>query len=422
MHAAFHIPRDNHIKLFAPLIDFLLQRGEKVSILCDYCLTEKQLGIKAYQFPAVEKIPQFRDKPDIYSFKSAEELAEIVKKNCIDVMFFVNFPPIEKELKLLLGRDKYPILIAELQHYYDMMLLKKDVLPADVIYFYSDSWLHWWRKYIAEHKQIADSQIGDFFEKLESKKSVVGFPELDQAAGLDREKICRKYNLPTDKKIVLLMPFPAFSSLWIDAVYKHQPKILKRVKLFLRGATEYLPDIERGIDDFAVVKAIRKFCDKNDGFFVAKGRLKNPVPKYVEKMADRLFFDKGFYPFFSLELLAISSIMLSFCSMAVLESVALNVPSVCIIPHKNKLWQPYEILGLPDDFKTVSGSIYNMPGAVELKTAEEVIFDFPNENFERYKIIPQARKNYVEKFLGFDDFSASARIYEDLHRRLKGVL
>ena len=418
MHVGFHLPRDNHIKLFAPLVELLLGKGCEVSILCDHRVKAKKMGIKAYQFPSVEKVPKFKYAPKICVFNSVGELAGIVKQNKIDVVFFVNFPPLSSQLKTLLAKENYFFITAEMQHYYDIMLLEKDISVVDVIYCYSKSWVESWKEYVAKHKQILGKSKENYFQEIDSKIRLVGFPVISQVGEYDRNSIREKYNMPLDKKVVLLMPFPKFSSVWIDSVYRPQSKFLKKAKLIFKGAKEYLPDVEKGIDDLAVTRGLREFCDKNNALLVTKGRIKNPVPKYVEKMSDRIFFDDCFHPYFTLELLAIADLSVSFCSMVVLESIAIGTPSICIMPHEDRIWQPYEVLGLPSEFKMGKGSIYNFPGVAYMKSAEHMSRRFGHETFEDYEIEPLCKSGYVEKFFGFNDFEACSRIYADLCQRL----
>lgn len=418
MNIGFHIPRDNHIKLFGSLIDFLLEKGCNVSLFCDYSIAASKMKKKAYQFPAMEKIPKFKKALAVCAFRNTAELAGIIQKNNVRAVFFVNFPPIAKQLKEVLEKKQYSFIAADLQHYYDIMLLGKDLSNTDVVYSYSKSWEKWWKEYIVSHNSVPESSRDDLFKEIDNKIIVVGFPEVDQTVTFKDKPIRRKYNIPENKKIVLLLPFPVFSSVWINSVYKPQPALLKKMKLLWYRALEYLPDVQKGIDDFEVTKAIRAFCDKNDALLLVKGRIKNPVPRYVRAMADKVLFDECFHPFISLELLFIANLSISFCSMTVMESVLTQTPSICLIPRDGALWQAYEDLGLMDDFRLKQASCYNFEGVVYNESVENLILSFEKKTFADYRLHGENRKKYIEKFLGFDDCQASKRIYEDLCRRL----
>ena len=418
MNVGFHIPRDTSLKLFGALIDFLLEKGCGVSLFCDYRIKASKMKGKAYQFPAVEKIPKFKKTLSVYAFNNTEELGRIVQKNNIRIVFFVNFPSIAKELKVILDKKNYSFINAEFQSFYDHFLLRKDISTTDVVYSYSINWEKWWKEYIILHHVVPEASRAQLFDDIAKKTTIVGFPEIDQIAKFEEKAIRRKYNIPERKKVVLMMPFPAFSSVWINSVYKPQPSLLKKLKLFWYRACEYLPDVQKGIDDLGVTKSIRAFCDKNDALLLVKGRIKNPVPKYVRRMADRLFFDECFYPFITLELLFIANLSISFCSMTVMESILTQTPSICVIPRPGTLWEAYRRLGLMDDFLTGPGSSYNFKGVVYNETAENLVLGFGEKTFEDYGLHNENRKKYIEKFLGFDDCQTSRRIYEDLRRRL----
>jgi len=134
-------------------------------------------------------------------------------------------------------------------------------------------------------------------------------------------------------------------------------------------------------------------------------------------MADFLFLDESFYPFTTLELLFISNLTIAYCSMTILESALMGIPSVCIIPKPGKLWPGYEVLDGMTDFLAEPGSFYNFEGVVYNFDAENFVSDFPQKTFEDCRLNPEKKKNFVKKFLGFDDYNTGRRIYEDLLKR-----
>jgi len=418
MNVGFHIPRDNSIKLFAPLVDLLLENNCKVTLFCDYTQKPSEMGYKAYQFPAVEKMPKFKRQVNTVPFKNTAEVERIIQEEKISVCFFTNFPPIADELKTNLKKKGHSLITAQLQHYYDLLFLKRNISNTDAIYCYSRNWIEWWKKYVVLKNMVGEPAREQFFKDIDKKCVVTGFCELDQVKDFKAGEIRKKYNIPVNKKVVLLMPFPfRLSSVWLNSVYTPQPAFLKRLKLMWHRAGEYLPDVYKKIDDLEVTKAIRAFCDRNDAVLVVKGRIKNPIPKYVRKMADFLFLDESFYPFTTLELLFISNLTIAYCSMTILESALMGIPSVCIIPKPGKLWPGYEVLDGMTDFLAEPGSFYNFEGVVYNFDAENFVSDFPQKTFEDCRLNPEKKKNFVKKFLGFDDYNTGRRIYEDLLKR-----
>ncbi len=430
MNIGFHVFRDNYIKLYGPLVDFLLEKGWKVTLFCDHRVKPSEMGYKACLFPAIEKIPKFKSTPDVVVFHNTEELGRDIVKNNIKVFFVVNFNPIVAELKKFLLKEKHSCIFAELQYFIELLIFGKDISNVDVVYSYSASWEKWWKEYTVRYNLADDVFMDRLFKEIEKKTVVVGVPEADQLKAFNDEQIRSKYNIPSGKKLVLLFPFPWHAHyfplitpvcFWTHIVYRQQPFFLRMFRLLRHRKWNLLPGTFRGINDLNVTRAIRAFCDKNDALLVVKGREKNPVPRYVKKMADYVFFDNGYYPFTTLELLFIADLSIGFWTMAIMESISAQTPSICLAPEEGVRWPESEDFDFGADFSPKPGSFYNFEGVVYNESVKDCISSFAGKTFEDYKLDSERKDEFVKKFLMLSDGRASERIYDDLVIRLNAA-
>lgn len=420
MKIGFHIPRDNHIKFFGPLIDFLLAKGWAITIFCDHRAKPSELGYKAYTFPYINKVPTFKSDVSIFTFQSIENLAQQIIKENVKAVFFINFNPLCKELKRILSQKKYYFIAAELQYFFELFLTGKDLSYSDVVYTLSKNWHNWWKEYLKQLNRGSRDSQESIFQEIDRKCVPVGFPEADQCSNLNATLIRKKFGIPDNKKVLLLLPFPwrIPFSIWTHIVYQHQPVLIKVFRLLYHRALEYLPDVKDKIDDLKLTESIRTFAENNDALFIVKGRLKNKIPKYLRRMADRIFFDEDFYPFTTIELLFIADLSISFYSAAIMESVLVKTPTICLAPKGGTYWPGYEDRYHLDNFSPEHGSFYNYNGIVYYQKVDKFISGFANQSFDDFKLIDKEHNKFVKKFLGFNDYNASERIYQDLTIRM----
>lgn len=427
MNVGFYIPRETYIKFCGPLIDFLLEKGWRVFLFCDYRQKPSDLGYKADQFPAVEKIPRFKGKPDIIAFDNIRQLAMDILKNNVRVFFVVNFHPIVGQLREILKKEDFSFTAVEQQYFLELLIFGKDLSNTDVVYSYSKNWVKWWKEHIERYNLVNEDSRGSLFKQIEEKGVVVGVPEADQVKDFDDLAIRRKYGIDDNKKVVVLLPFPWYghrfplisrSSLWTHIIYKPESAFFKMLRLLRYRCWDFWPDIRKGVSDLEVTSAIRTFCDRNDALLIVKGRRKNPVAKHLTKMANHLFFDEKYYPFTTLELLFIADLSIGFWTMAIMESILAQTPSICLVPECGSIWPECEDFDFGADFSPKPGSFYNFKGVVYNENVGDFIFSFGQKTFQDYKLNPGKRDEFIKKFLGYSDCRACERIYEDLCQRL----
>jgi hypothetical protein len=333
----FNIARMNYIGILGPLIDFFKTQGDEVFLLCDHKQKKQNQGYKAYLFPDIDKIKEIFPCERIFYYQSNTELVDVIKQNDIKVIISLTFDSIAKDIYSA-GLSEDNVFIAHIQTGFDLLYYDGAFL-ADAVYVFSDIWLDNWKKNLVR----LGKDTPQILKEMDSKTVIAGFPQLDQLKDFSRDKICEKYGLPKDKKIVVLLPFPWRVSfgVWSHIIYKPQNKILKLLRLIIMRQWSKMKNVFNMADDKKVTEAIRQFSDRNDAFFVVKGRLKNRIPSYLAKAADKVIFDDSFYPYTILELLFVADLCIHFYSDAVKECVPANTPSICLGPKNPNDWECY---------------------------------------------------------------------------------
>lgn len=414
MEIGFCIPRMNYLGHFGPLIDFLRNQGDEVFLLCDHRQKKQNQGYKAYLFPDTDKIKQIFPCKNVFCYQSSTELVDIIKQNGIKAIISLSFDSIARDIYSA-GLLKGDIFISHIQTGFDLVY-SDGALLADAVYVFSDVWRDNWKKNLVRFGK----NTPQILKEVDSKAVIVGFPQLDQLKDFDRGKICEKYGLPKDKKILVLLPFPwrVPFGIWSHIIYKPQSKLLKLIKLAVLGQWSKRQDIFTMTDDKKVTAAIRKFADKNSAFFVVKGRLKNRVPDYLAKAADKIIYDESFYPYTIMELLFVADLCIHFYSDAVKECVPANTPSVCLGPKNPNDWECYAERFCLRDFSPTAPSYYNFSSVSYNESVDDFAESFAEKSFEDYAMKPAEKAEFMKKFLGFDDLNSCSRVYEDINRRL----
>ena len=158
------------------------------------------------------------------------------------------------------------------------------------------------------------------------------------------------------------------------------------------------------------MRAARLFCDRHGAALIVKARAKDPVPRYLARIADRVLYDDAYYPATILELLKVSALCLHFFSTVAYEAAYAGVPSICLTPAGDdlglpSLWQEWFLN--PD-----SGGSFNFPGVVYARALGEFLDGFASARLSDYPLDPVARAQYLEKFVGVDDGKSSDRVLD----------
>ena len=243
-----------------------------------------------------------------------------------------------------------------------------------------------------------------------ARSAVVGSTMLDQLTRVDRAAVRRKYGLP-DGPVLLFMslkmavPEPFRRLAWAGGW-----RGLRAAKALATGHAALVPTILRGNGYQTLAHALQAFARRAGAALIVKSRAKNADPAFLRRRAD-LFVerDEDVFPYTSIELMAVADLCVHFQSGAVLEAVHANVPSLSIRVPQSHL-ESYA--SFQEVFGARPGSLQNFPGIVWSADVEEATRLLRTGRLADFRIDPDARRRYVEKFLGFDDNRSSERVLD----------
>ena len=248
---------------------------------------------------------------------------------------------------------------------------------------------------------------------LEARSAVSGSTMLDQLALVDRDAVRRRFGIAAGRPVVLLMslkmgvPEPYRRYVWRGGSLLTRAAVATvsgHVGLVRRSGRARLSRPRRRIRDFCAER----------GRVVVKSREKNRDPRFLRKSAD-LFVgsDGAVYPYTSIELMAIAGLCVHFQSGAALEAVAASVPSLSVkVPQSHLHAYP----GHEQVFGGREGTLQNFAGVVWGAGHEEAPARLRGRTLADFKIDPEARRRYLERFVGSDDGRSSHRVLDVIER------
>ena len=409
MKISFLIERKNYYRLFVSIIDEALRQGWEVECWHDY--NQPRTGIKGYEFPEVEAAPTFvHGKPQFKIYHGTAELKKWLLQNTVDVVVSL-FTPLYYFGTTLTGTPKW----ISLQHSVDTFVNNSPagILSSDLVGLYSEYWLTW---AIIYFRGMGLIQSGDQIETQIAAKIVsVGFPELDQCRLIDPDEVRWQWGIPKDQPVVVFLPsssiFPGlFWPQWRYLPLSQLSRLWWAVRQRRFKSIEY--DL-RGWNEINIIRAVKTFCKRNGAYLLVKSRLKEPIPNYIEALADKCLYDESYYPHTILRALSIASLCINFYSTTVTEAAYLAVPNLCIA-YSPRYWCNFNcekaILKLLLNAK--EGGLFQYRGVSTTMSIPEIIKTLHHKSLGDFKIGPRARKVYIEKFLGCDDRQSSKRVLD----------
>ncbi|MEM9773552.1 MAG: hypothetical protein AAF902_03150 [Chloroflexota bacterium] len=322
----FIIERSPYLKHFGSIIDEALKQNFPVE--CWALDGRSNGGSKAYTYLTPEKVPHFdHGQPKIVWFNSSEQMGGEASRTDILAAFATRKK--YKTLGTTATNFRYITIQVGIDTFVGATL--DELLASDLICVLSPFWLDWAADY---YTRSGESRAR---EKLQEKMIFTGFPFIDGASQVKKLELRKKFGIPKNKNVVLLLPITLKNKrgAWSKFFSATSP-VLRSAILVHGGLTEsqnyrqYIPWITRGWHDDRLNHSIRAFCDANNGWLVAKGRLKDPVRPSLQKISDQFIYDDEDYPATILQLMSIASVCIHFYSTAALELAYLGVPGICI--------------------------------------------------------------------------------------------
>jgi hypothetical protein len=234
---------------------------------------------------------------------------------------------------------------------------------------------------------------------------------LDQLGLVDRPTVRRRLGIGPDQPVVLFMSLKmAVPEPWRRFVWGSGPALVRAVQAVVQGRTDLVPEIWKGNGYRALAQAVRRFCRGVGAALVVKSRKKNQDPRFLRDVAD-IFIerDDDVFPYTSIQLMAVADLCIHFQSGAVLEAAMAGVPSISVTVPQSHL---HQYPGYREIYGTREGSLQNFPGVVWSTSHEGTPALLEGRTLADFRLVPAARRAYVERYLGFDDLCSSRRVLE----------
>jgi len=410
MQIAFLIERNIYYKSFGSVMDEALKKGHKVFCFHDYA-QPRGGHQKAYQFPSIANVPLFKNgNVQTVKYNNNQDFLQKIKQHNIKVLVTLHFSQQHTELRENI--KKQGVYWVAFQHSFDTVNFAKYAHLPDKYFVYTNKWIDWILDY--RIKQNISEATNRIRETIKS----TGFVQLDQKSLINKEEVRQEWGIPERKNVVLYLPFPFGSSndaFWVPFIYGRNISF-KSFILFLKNIGKlrlrHIKQLIKKQNDKSAVLALKEFCNNNNAYLLVKSRKKDPVPKYVEKVADKVLYDDNFYPSTMLKCLSVSDLCIHFYSSVVTEAVPMDVPSLCITPSQ-KDWQ--SIQGdLWDMLLIKTKKLFNFREASYSLTIPETIKELPKKTFKDFPLTKQAKQQYVKEFIGNNDVNYSSLAVKEI--------
>lgn len=251
-----------------------------------------------------------------------------------------------------------------------------------------------------------------------SRSAACGSTMTDQLARVDRALVRERYSLAGTRPVVLLMSLKMTVDPWRELVWGnpwHGIRLLRHAparRALARGVATWSRELSRGNAYRRLVAAARAFADHAGAALVVKTRAKNEDPPFLRASADVMVEDEAMYPYTSIELMAVADLCIHFQSGAVLEAALAGVPSLSVAVPQHHLLEFTDDSVLTEVYGSQPGSFQHWDGLVWSADLASATGRLARGTLADFRIDPGARRAYIEKFLGFDDTSASIRVLE----------
>ena len=415
MRIAVVVNRATVYKLFGPIIEYALEHGADVDCWHDYGHPSE--GPKGYMFPAAGICPRFlRGAPTVRTFQGADELAIGLQKGAYDAVVSIGTRQSDIGNRRLPADTRWCLV----QTGVDTFLIHRPegLLTCDLVLVLTLWWIEWADQY---YRSIGIELEQPLSHQLGSRVVVTGWAEIDAKSRIDAGEVRHRWGIPQGRPVVLLLPFPqgvGKRTFWPRYVFGEPRPFMRTLNIVRHGRFEYLKDVRHGWSDAAVVAAVRKFCDRNDAFLLVKSREKTPMPDYVRAAADKALYDECYYPPTILEAMAVAALCVNYYSLSVLEAAATAVPNLCITFNRNDyLGDETDMRVFFDQFFVADeGGPFQYTGVSSAIGIPEAIEQLPSRSLGDFQIASDARRSYLQKFVGQHAGGAAAAAFDAIAR------
>lgn len=400
IRVAFYFDRSALAKLYAPVIIEFLNRKFEVFFICGPMPHTSWSSNPGYR-PLKKNIKvSFVDKIKfIYfdEFKEAESM--LIKKGITDL--FITHAINQDQGFFIQKMRKNGLRINCIQWVGDYLVITPEKLKfIDNLFVHSSEMKEIYFKHFPEASK----------EKLAFKFVLVGNPIFDcLKENKTKDFILQKYRIPKEKKIVLLMSLNLMFLPWAKYYFGSSNRVQLFFNFLIKPNFKYLKDFLKFGGYKKSLQTIKDWCQKNEAILVIKSRPKHREPTYVKEIADILISDDFFYPLASVELVSISDLVIGYESTVVLEAGFLGIRAISIdVDIKSKVSRKKTLIEYRES------GIYGYEGLSDRVDYQKLAEYLDKHNLNDLNIDQGKRKEYIKKFIGYDDFNSSKRIVDHI--------
>lgn len=428
MKSVFIIYRSNYYRYFSRIIETFLNQDIEIQIWCHESIASIDLPFSS----------EINKKLKILEFHDDEDLSNQIKLSS-QVDYFFSLHPFSgyldreiffkidnKWMMIMHGIDSY-IELRDWHLNHTNKFLEQDYKRH---YFPYARYIHeigidWLQRYKLD-------ESGDNCNYFSSKNTSIHFSKApftdENSPNLELKKIKEKYCIDSSKKVLVYLPFPfsgnRFEKPNSNALHQaffgigYQGKIISKnsysskIFVFIISVVKKIYDFilvfrfseSRGIylsknTEQSVVEQVRKFCDKNNYFFIVKSRKKFGISKNLAQLADLVIAgdDNQQNPSEFQEISKASDLIIGYTSTAVFESIFYK-------SHFVNISFPSTFYGYGEYSAELHnprrGYIYNYPGTVTNFLYTDFIEQFESSNTSIFSLDKDSEESYRKRFIG----------------------
>lgn len=407
----FFIQRVSMIKSIGSLIDEALRRNHDAHIFLD---SELNASTKSYENVTQATLIRWASKVQFHElpFRQWLDLACELRLHTVYSEAFYSFlfnaalTPAAKRL-----REKGTRLVSISHLWENALEVPESHELIDLTFYWSE-----------EHRQ-AHQRIFPEAKIDSSRTAVAGSTMFDQMAAVDRDVVRKKYGIAAGQPVVVFFSLKMnVGDPWRLIAMSGASMLKKILRATAAGRFDLLKELYQGPSYRQLMQAIRSFCDKQGAKLIVKSKQKNADPSFVHELADAVILEDSVYPYTSMELIAISNLCIHFGSAAALETAFANVPSVSIrvsMDHVTRLAPKYAAYWSELRGKPPTPSMFDSPGVVWALERGDFYKRIKEATLETWKIDSAARKNYIERFIGYEDMRSAVRVFDEVESAIE---
>lgn len=429
---AFNVARKNWYRVLGAPIGQALKSSWNVTCLQGDGEYIGDVGFRELK----SKLPNGNDLKSV-KYKNTEELTQILLSYDFDVIVDADIIPRpvpeivaefkKKPLTVLLEGITHPRLQTGIKYpHYDLYLVPSEWYKGRTIDYMSRDYpktslsakkeLLWYENQLLQELEESfrfpwsESDIRDY----KNRSTPVGTPSLDDLLRLDKNKIRKRLGISNDQKVVGLLPSPWDNPIgYFCGELNMASNPLNVIKLaIVYNKYKELPSWFRVPKDKDLVTGLRAFCNSNDAALVTKLRKSRRPRTYLQKDADMIIGEDGYFPHTSLELFAIADVCFGFCTSGAFECVAAGTSYVDInlpfFSKRNVIKYTTPTLEVCSQWK---GAVFEVP-------PEFVAAGLPKKSLSSFSIDKNEQRSYLNHFTGPCDGLSSQRMMSIIEEKL----